>query len=213
MENICGFFDTVGFKLKDGYVPCEISLLSDNGASCLSICHGIHYKDLTNEDKRIIQDEQYENGLAFSDRQGLSLYRITDVLQTFYDVNHDEDRFLIAFCSPEAGELLRKARIPRYNLSKLRVNWSLLNEKYPSTSCFLHSHSIGKRCAFSCVNNMQKWLYHKLKPRTGPNSDVCGYKRYSLAGYDLRADNSDGRVECDCPYGAADLEEKKTESK
>ena len=211
MENICGFFDTVGFNLKSGFIPCEISLLSENGASVISVNHGFKYKNLTPEDKKTIQDEQYENGLPFTDRNGLRPSRIPDVLDAFYEVNCDKDRFLIGYCTPEAEELLRLARIPRYNLAKHTVDWSKLCRAYSSPQCFLHSHKVGKRCAFTCVNSMQQWVFHMLKPRTPPGKDVCGFKRLSLAGYDVCAHNTDCNIECDCPYGCTNLEEIKDE--
>lgn len=172
MDYICCYFDTQGFYHNNKFYPREIAVLSEAGATVFSVDHGLKLEQLSASDQRqATYLTNHHHGLPFQVKTGTELNKIDGLISTFYDMNIDDDHFLIACRSKEAEEILKSLGIPRLNIGKLGATWSNMLPRLEP--CALHK-KIGK-CSLNAVIGMKKWVEkgpaYQIQQR---GQDVCG---------------------------------------
>ena len=169
MDYICCYVDLQGFYVNNMFYPRECGLLSDHGASILSVDHGLKMDQLSANDQRQVKYiTRHHHGLPFTTKQGTSIEKIKDVIMAFYEANADEDHFLAACKTKETETVLKSLGIPRINLTPLGATWSAISTRLEP--CHLHVNP-GK-CSLNAVIGLSKWA--EKGPREDRGDDVCG---------------------------------------
>lgn len=169
MDYICCYIDVQGFYANNMFYPRECALLSDYGATIMSVDHGLSMDQLSAHDQGQAKFiTKHHHGLPFEVKKGTSIEKLKDIITAFYEANMDDDHFLAACKSKEAEAILKSLGIPRMNLTKSGATWNAIITRLKP--CNLHIHP-GK-CSLNAVLGMAEWV--QKGPREVQGVDVCG---------------------------------------
>lgn len=159
MDDICGYFDTQGFRIHKVYYPKEIACLSVSEIMCLKVSIASDVPDYPLPSLEIDYLTKNHHGLEFNTSDDLQLTRkeFGDLLKEFYDIVKSPERQVIAVKSREAEEIMMEFNIPTLNILSFGGTHKAIRDidRLPCPH-----HVIQKPFIKCCLNNvimMKKW--------------------------------------------------------
>ena len=114
-HNICGFFDVSGFYNGKCWLPREGALLGSTALSVFNLDHGQKLDCLSDTAKSNAMMTMERIGMSFEPPpKSITVNLLSSLLSQFYQLNSDEDKFLVTCKHPQA-ELILRDNIPRIN--------------------------------------------------------------------------------------------------
>lgn len=160
MDDICGFFDTQGFRMNKVYHPKEIACLSDSEIICLKVSVDVDEPDYPFPLADVTYLTQNHHGLELNSPDDLHISReaFGSILKEFHDVVKSPNKNIIAVKSREAEEILNEFNIPTINILSIGCTHKAIKDidRLPCSHHIIQAPFI--KCSLNTVLMMKKWV-------------------------------------------------------